>query len=650
MEALEFLKDLEEAFSEEIVPEVKPQLVKTYQYTDEKGNVLFEKLRFEPGPDGKKKTFRIRRVTTDGFEWGMTAETRRVLFNLPSILKSTLIVITEGEKDAETAIALDATGTSIYNGSQGEWLPEYTQALVGKDVVMFRDQDEPGIAFSETIQGELTGRASRFGIVDVPKGKDLTEWKDLGGTREEFYRLIEIALAPKNALLEKTTELIQKRSESNVVECEKVILGILIKGLEQPGEISCHLQPEHFSLESHQEIYKTLQELSGEGVVGDRKALVQRLSDRGILSLIGGVNYILELIDDIPPAYNIDFHLRVITEKAESRLLVNSVMGSVQDLLLGGDINAVRTEIVKALESSSSISLSRKTGPSHTTEIAGTEEDFFKPEPPGILSNLTMLNDWSDGMHQGELIVIGGRPGDGKSSLGGQLCVYAARQGHRTDILSYEETEKRCLNKLICSIAKVPYKSFRKGDINDEQKARLLGIRSKMLQMPLHIADSSRIAQWTTADIRNYIKQQIAKKDPVRVLMIDYLQLMRLPKADRHDIALGMITRDLKLICNDFGVTIILLSQLNREGEKANRKPNRSDLRDSGSIESDANTLYLIWQDRREGEQPGGYRDALIIVPKAREGPTGEIPVKFWKPYTFFVDFNYFDKNPSVDA
>jgi replicative DNA helicase len=274
---------------------------------------------------------------------------------------------------------------------------------------------------------------------------------------------------------------------------------------------------------------------------------------------------------------------------------------------------------------------------------------MFDQQEPGILSGIEVLDDMTYGFRAGQLIVVGARPGDGKSSIATQICTKSAKEGHETHILSLEVTKDVCLKKMICSAAKIGYQDVLRGRITPEDKKKLLHIQDRFKKLPLRIDDASSC--WTLQKIRNHVKRWQAKGTPIRLLMIDYLQLMPLSRSksrERHDLAIGEMTSGLKQICNEFGLTIILLSQLSREGEKQNRVPQKSDLRDSGSIESDADTIIMIWHEKKDDTPEKYARRALLIVEKQREGATGNVEALFLKPITTFAGRDYFDRQKAA--
>ena len=166
------------------------KLVKTYQYCDEDGNVIYEKLRYEP------KTFRQRRAVPDGWSWGLTADTRKVLYRLPEVIRSSEIFITEGEKDADTLVSIGLCATTNSGGGNEPWCgkdgipPQWTHALAGKDVVILPDQDKVGQDRLGDILASIQGIVSSVAVVNVPRGKDVTDFlTNHNGTPQELNPL-----------------------------------------------------------------------------------------------------------------------------------------------------------------------------------------------------------------------------------------------------------------------------------------------------------------------------------------------------------------------------------------------------------------------------------------------------------------------------
>jgi replicative DNA helicase len=626
----------------------RPKLVKTYQYTDENGNALYEKQRYEPGPDGKKKGFKQRRFDEETGEWiwGVNKDLK-VLYNLPSVVKNPEVFIAFGEKDADTLCSLGLCGTTNSDGEGQKWsdesgnIAEFAKPLAGKDVIVFPDQDEAGKRCIEHVLPILQSIAKSVSVVNVAPSKDVTDYlvKD-GHSPQELNRLIEVARLPENAPVKRLQKLVRQRGEPSAIESEKVILGALLKGIVRTDDLDL-INEEDFFFRPNRILWSSIAESSEKGAC-DRAAVAQILEDYGKLEEVGGLTYLIDLTEDLPTQFNIEYHVERVKAKSSGRKLSASLVQAAERIVGGEDPEKIRAEIEVSIKDAPT---SNDSQTHSVVEIVGDIEEFLKPVTNGIMCKpLGPVMQSTYGLRPGQLVVIAGRPGSGKSSYASILCAYSAAALHETELLSFEVPEKEALLKMACMLAKVPMISVISGTINDRQRSRLYDKIKQLKKLPLRIDDRNN---WTIQKLRNHLKRRVAAGKPLRLLCIDYLQLMSIPGSThkRRDLEIGEITRGLKQLAIEFGLTILLLSQLNREGEKQGRLPSLIDLRESGSIEQDADMVSLIWQDYSRDSSDDMERDAKIIIPKQRNGGIYEHDVVFSKPFTYFYS-KYADVEP----
>ena len=613
--------------------EPESRLLELYPYVDEHGKVLYEVLRYEP------KAFKQRIPLEDGkYLWSIPKDTRRVLWNLPDVLKAQEVFVTAGEKDSKTLISIGLVATTNAGGEGVKWISDdgvvtdFVHALKGKSVYIFPDQDRPGIEHGDNVLMALQGIAEHAWIVNVPEGKDVTEWFERGGTPEKLNKLIEIAKLSENAPAKRLGRLIRKRGEPAAVESEKLVIGSILSGRTRFGEID-HLKHDDFYLEAHQIIFAAIEHCNKEHKT-DRAAVSQYLEDQNKLESVGGISALLDLTEDLPAAYNIESHTEAILEKSANRRLIKELVDGVEDLVVGNDSNQVRTKIVSAANQPSG--KTEKLQTHSVVEIVKDIDEFLKPKKKGLMCKaIDPILETCYGLHRGHLIIIAGRPSYGKTSALSQLMISSVASGLSTDMFSFEVGKEDVLIKLACTAAKVPYLSVISGTATEKQNERLRASLNSLMAMPLRIDDRN---DWSVSKFYNYFRRRKAQGNPVDVIGIDYLQLMSANGFARKDLEIGYITKSFKSMAKEFNMVVILLSQLSRDSDKGGgRLPILSDLRSSGDIEQDADEVFFVWQDYSTDQPDSFERKAKIILAKQRNGPVGEFDVQFIKPYALFM-------------
>lgn len=611
--------------------------VASYSYVDEQGELLYEVVRLDP------KSFRQRRILADGsMAWGLTSETRRVLYNLPRVMAASEVALLCGEKDCATAESLGLTPTTNSGGEAVKWIdeqgnrPDWIEPLRSKKIIFFPDCDEAGRKHAEDIIEALDGIAASLAIVWVPRGKDLTDFMTVeGGTNEELNKLIEVASLPSNSPVRKLRELMRRKGNPAAIQSEKLVLGAVMEGKVPFTEIDL-LDQMDFHVHAHRKIYSALKDLNQKSGATDLKSVIQELEEREQLDEIGGMTYLVELTDDLPAVFDVDSHLETIKRKTAGRELLDDLTKASNNLIVGADPDEVKTLLVKSIDRASGYS-SRALPTASSSEIIGDVDKFVEPRTMGIMCDAlpTLFLDMF-GFHPGQLVTIGGRSSTGKSSLGSQICAYAAgKYGIETEIISLEIAKKEAMLKLCCQVSKVSYIDVISGRITAERLARLKTCLEVFKSKPIRIDDSN---SWSVKKIRNHIKLRSNSARPVRLLMLDYVQLMSSSSSEkRRDLELADITRGLKGIAIDFNLTVMMLSQLNREVEKRGGEPKLSDLRDADAIGCDSDIVILTHQDINDGSK-NPERDATLVLGKQRNGPTGPYHVNFARPYAFFYE------------
>jgi replicative DNA helicase len=433
-------------------------------------------------------------------------------------------------------------------------------------------------------------------------------------------------------------------------EMEKGVLGcILISPNDCMGECIEKLKDngkEAFYDLRHQTIYETLTGMFDTREAIDIITLQQRLKDKGMLDQIGGIPYLSQLQDAVPSAANLSYYLESVREKFLLRKMISvctDVVGRVYDY--EGEVDALMDEVERDVLR---ISESRAQSGALTTKdlvgkAIGTIENFFsrKGTLSGIATGFMDLDKMTDGFHPAEMIVIAARPSMGKTSLAMNIAEYVAiEQKLPVGVFSLEMSAESLVLRMMCSLARVNLRSIRDGFMNESDFPKLTSAAGKLANSKLFIDDTAGLS---ILQLRARARR-LAQQHDIKLFVVDYLQLLhstgRRSQENRQQ-EIADISSGIKALAKELKVPIIVLSQLNRELEKdKSRKPRMSDLRESGSIEQDADLVGLLYKpsasDDEDAPEEGDGVPVNLLIAKQRNGPTGDVNLTFLKPYTRF--------------
>jgi replicative DNA helicase len=400
----------------------------------------------------------------------------------------------------------------------------------------------------------------------------------------------------------------------------------------------------------HQTIFKALAEMYDAREPIDVITLQQRLKDRQLLEQVGGLAYLSILPDVVPSAANLTYYLEIVQEKFLLRKMIQvctEVVGRVYDY--EGEVDALVDEVEKEI-----LHINESRVQANTTTIKdlvkraiSTIEEFHQRQ--GMLTGLgTGFNDFdkmTSGLHPGEMIVIAARPSIGKTSLAMNIAEHVALELRLpVGVFSLEMTADSLILRMLCSRARVNLRDVRDGFLAERDFPKLTGAAGKLANSPLFIDDSSGLSILQLRAKARRMHQQFG----IKLFVVDYLQLLHSTarRAENRQQEIADISGGIKALAKELNVPVIVLSQLNREPEKRERgaEPKMSDLRESGSIEQDADLVGLLYKPGKAGDDDdaGSARaeaDAVpvnLLIAKQRNGPTGEVNLTFLKPYTRF--------------
>ena len=430
------------------------------------------------------------------------------------------------------------------------------------------------------------------------------------------------------------------------LEAERSILGGLMLEPEAWDDVSESVTEDDFYRPAHKKIYAAIRELSKQGQPSDIITVSNYLIDKNELDLIGGPAYLAELIDQTPSVTNITSYCKIVTDKALIRRLIHSAQ-EIVDKGYEQDFKDVESFVDGAEASVFAIAEKRNdSGLVEASELVkGTLEKLeelyaLKSDVTGVASGFTELDDMTAGFQSGEIIILAARPSMGKTAFSLNLCIQAAlREKRKVAYFSLEMSKEQLMIRLLSIASKVPLGALRIGQLDDKAWPRLINTAAAMSDAGLFIDDTSGISPF---EVRARARRLKAKHG-LDMIIIDYLQLMSMKqRIESREREVAEISKTLKAIAKELKVPVIALAQLNRGVEgRSDRRPMLSDLRESGSIEQDADIIMMLYrEDYYDRDNPEIQGISEVIVGKQRNGPTGAVKLNFKSEYGIFQDLD----------
>jgi replicative DNA helicase len=405
------------------------------------------------------------------------------------------------------------------------------------------------------------------------------------------------------------------------LEAEKALLGACLQSGTALDEASEVIHAADFYRPIHSTIFTACTLLAERGEPSDAVTVAGQLQRDGNLMLIGGAPYLLTLIEAMPSASNARYYAEQVAEAATRRRLLETGQRAMQHAGSSGDVDEAVQRVRADLDALSDNA--RSTDGSDIGVLAADAiARYGSPVTGGLPTPWHDLNDnLNGGLRPGTLTVVGARPGVGKSVMGLQLCLHVAQSGFGALFLSLEMPEQEVADRIVSALASVSYSKILSHSLEDNDWARIETAVDKLAGMALRIVDKPYM---TLAAIRTLARSFARNSHGLGVLVVDYIQLMQ-PAETRtsRQEQVASFSRGLKLLAKELGVPVVTLAQLNRGSEqRTDKKPTMSDLRESGSIEQDADHVMLLHRDD-EDETRIGEIDVLLV--KNRGGRTGTI-------------------------
>jgi replicative DNA helicase len=424
------------------------------------------------------------------------------------------------------------------------------------------------------------------------------------------------------------------------VDAERFILGSILLNGERFPDVAYVLGPEDFSLEKHRRIFGRMKELYERGENIDRVTVANELGKNGQLEAVDGLGYLVSLDEGLPEIPNLDSYVRIVSDKAVLREAMFACERIHNECALASEssreILETATAILDRIKTKSESKKSQWLTPGDILH-QGVEAVLFPAEGPvGFKTPWPRLTEMTSGWKPGDLIIVGGRTSMGKSVIGMQQALTSAQQGLAVAYFSLEMSTWSLVRRLVAGISRVDSHRARCRFINAEERRRMLEAAADLDELPLYI-DESRAH--TPAAVSTALRKLAAKR-PVEVVIIDHLQLMKVSgRAESRHQELSEICHGFKRLASQMGCVVMLLSQLNRSCEQEHRRPNLSDLKESGSIEEDADVVMFVHRPEMYKRDDARLRGkAELIVAKQREGPTGKLAMTFLHGFQVFEE------------
>ncbi|GAA1998054.1 replicative DNA helicase [Brevibacterium samyangense] len=432
------------------------------------------------------------------------------------------------------------------------------------------------------------------------------------------------------------------RTPPQDLEAEQSVLGGMLLSKDAIADVVENLKGEDFYKPAHESIYDSVLDLYARGEPADAVTVANDLNKRGDLARIGGPAYLHTLISSVPTAANAGYYAEIVRERAVLRKLVEAGTRIVQ---MGYDGDGATDDIVNRAQAEIYSVTERRSAEDYVhigeilEEVAEEIERFGEhgDGTAGVPTGFTEFDQLTNGLHPGQMIVIAARPGVGKSTLAIDMARSAAI-GHRQTaaIFSLEMSRNELTMRMLSAESGIPLQNLRRGEMSPQDWTTLASTMARINDAPMYIDDSPNMALTEIRAKCRRLKQQ----HDLKMIVVDYLQLMSSGKrVESRQQEVSEFSRSLKLLAKELEVPVIALSQLNRSSEqRTDKRPMISDLRESGSIEQDADMVLLIHREDMYDKESPHAGEADIIIAKHRAGPTGEIKVAFQGARSRFVD------------
>src|SRR5580658_9197010 len=438
-----------------------------------------------------------------------------------------------------------------------------------------------------------------------------------------------------------SANFIEKGLPTNV-GAERFVLGSILLDESFYIQAAGTLEADDFSLEKHRRIFRRMGELQDRGEKIDRVTVANELMKFNELEACDGLSYLVSLDDGLPQIPNLDSYLCIVKDKSILRLIIHASQNMMNRCLMAEEDPS--TILAGAEETLLRLGEARvKTGLLGAQQILESYEGginaFLDPSKrlKGLSTGFIKLDEMTGGMHGGDLFILAARPSMGKTALALNVAQHVAlKLKQPVAIFSLEMSKESLLTRMLCAAARVDSQRFRAGYLTQEERRKLNHALHELVEAPLYVDDTAGL---NMMDMHAKLRR-LQQEHDIKLVIVDYLQLMSMPgRQENRNQEVSALSRGMKLLAKELNVPMMVLSQLSRavETRQGDHRPQLSDLRESGSIEQDADLVGFIFREEvyhREREDLRGL--AELILAKQRNGPVGTVNLVFLHAQTKF--------------
>ena len=440
----------------------------------------------------------------------------------------------------------------------------------------------------------------------------------------------------------------------NSTEAEVSVLGAMLQDGTAVLRATELLRPDDFYQPEHKEIFTVIAALSRESKPIDLVTVHTELARKGTLEGIGGDTYLMRIMNDVPTTANVKAYIDIVLEKSTRRKLIAacgkitadaySQQAPVEDVLASAE-KAIFDIVMNQTDGETLVPLQQVLVRTFD-EIE--ELSRLKGAIGGVPTGFIDLDNLLTGLHKGELIVVGARPSMGKTSFAMNIAQHASlNRGKSVAVFTLEMPREQIAMRMLCSDARVDMQRVRKGMLTDKDWSSLVASAQRMADAPLYIDDTAGI---TPGQMRSRARRLMMDKG-LDLIIVDYLGLMHSDgRPESRQLEVSEISRQLKAVALDMKIPIIACAQLSRANkDRLDKRPVLSDLRDSGSIEQDADVVMFLHREEYYNKETEDRNIGEVIVSKQRSGPLGTVKLAWLSEYTTFANLAR-DNDPSGEA
>jgi replicative DNA helicase len=434
------------------------------------------------------------------------------------------------------------------------------------------------------------------------------------------------------------------RIQPHDLVAEQSVLGAVFISPETMISLADELTPDDFYKPANKIVFKTMLSLLEKGEPIDATTMVSALTNQGDISNIGGINYVVELVNSTPTSKNVEHYAKLVKEKATLRKVIAELSESLSSAYQGNiSINEIIEKTEKSILDISNQNVGN--GFRNVADILDTHMQIVetRSQTDGFVTGLSTgfvgLDKITTGLHEGNLIILAARPAMGKTALALNIAKHVATMERKPAVIfSLEMGSEELIERMVASEGMIPGYHLKTGNLSTDEWKRLVHAQSNLYDVPIFVDDTAGIR---ISEIRSKARKLSQEMGGLGIIIIDYLQLITGSKGENRQQIVSEISRELKILAKDLKVPVIALSQLSRAVEqRQDKRPMLADLRESGSIEQNADIVAFLYREAYYQKEQADSQEANnvteLILEKNRHGSLGTVKLYFHKEYTKF--------------